>query len=368
MVSPAWAVDITLDLNGFANAAGGTVHGVKLPRQIPLPADAPMVVLPGLEAGETYQVDFYHNAGRGSSDFSFTINAAGTGVAKVSRGGEKHKMVTGFRPGDTTLKLNTHQIIYNANAGQTGSYYVPGLIKPHTLKRDLGAQTWTVIPGTYSVDNLYNSGRGNEDFKFLVSSTGRVRSSDFSYSVDKKRSLKMNSREYAIFRKSEVSPRVVTVRFHIESSSPVNYHTTHTASKTTRKGNIIDVEMPITVGCGGLNIWSFEKVRVAESDYIQPDGKLSARTETINDFHFVPWLRYDMKRGFYFATSLEPPKGKPGKVKFAKTVRATAEGNFDDDGPPLKVTVTATIIDPPKPTTRPTTQPTTQPSTQPAAR
>lgn len=358
LVSPAWAVDITLDFNGFANAVGGRVHdGANLAEPITLPAEEPTVVLPGLEAGETYHVDFFHNSGRDGSDFSFTISASGMGVATVTKGGGRHKMLTGFRPGDTTLTLNTHEIVYNANAGQTGSYFVLGVVKAYTLKADLGPQTWTVIPGTYDVDNLYNSGVGNEDFRFQVSSTGRVRAMEFTWGVDKKHWQKMYAGEYATFRKNEVHPRVATVRFRIEASGPVNYHPTHVASKPTKKDNIIEVEMPMTVGCGGLNVWSFGNSRIIEADFIRPNGEPWTGYGTENDFRFSPWLRYDMKRGFYFATSLKPPKGKP-----VKTVSATAEGNYDDDGGPLKVTVTATIIDPPKPTTQPTTQPSTQPS------
>lgn len=348
MARAAMGVDITLDLDGFANMSGGRVHGRSLTEPIVLPPEESQVALAGLEAGQTYQIDFLHNTGPGSSDFSITINDEGTGVARVTKGGGRHKMVTGFRPGDRILKLSTHDILYNANAGQTGKYFIAGLIKDHSLAADLGPQTWTVIPGTYHVDNLYNSGRGNEDYRFQVSSTGKVRPVQFQWSIDEDRVLDLYAGEYATFNKDEVHPRVATVQFRIEASSKINYHATHAASKPTQDGAVIVVDMPMTVGSGGLNIWSFGHNRIVASDFVQPNGKTWTGHETENDFHFVPWLRYDMARGFYFVTS-----DAPGQPAIIKTVSATAEGNYDGDGDALTVTITATILDPPEATTQP---------------
>ena len=76
----ALAVTVTLDLNGFPNVTSGQAYGPGVDKPIPLPAGKEKIDLPNLTAGGIYQVDFFHNSGEDGSDFSFTINAAGTGV------------------------------------------------------------------------------------------------------------------------------------------------------------------------------------------------------------------------------------------------------------------------------------------------
>src|SRR5438034_699364 len=83
---------ITIDMNGFPNRTRGQVTGPGIDTPIELKAGEEKVVLEKLQPGATYGVDFFHNSGEDSSDFTITINAAGTGVEAVSLGGEKYTM------------------------------------------------------------------------------------------------------------------------------------------------------------------------------------------------------------------------------------------------------------------------------------
>src|ERR1041385_2836684 len=107
--SLATAVTITLDKNGFADLAGGQITGTGLGSPVPLGTDASAVSFTAV-AGGSYSVDFFHNSGTSGSDFAFTINGAGTGIASVTTGGyggNSQNIVTGFTPGNTTLTLNS---------------------------------------------------------------------------------------------------------------------------------------------------------------------------------------------------------------------------------------------------------------------
>lgn len=320
LAGSASAATITLDLNGFPNESNGQVSGPGLDDPIPLPADKQQIELPNLGAGSAYQVDFFHNSGENGSDFLFTINAAGTGVEKVQPAAKKFMMVKDFRRGLTTLKLNTHTVIYNANSGQTGQYYIHGLLGSGAIKPNKGPIKLVAAPGVYRVDNLYNSGLGNEDFNFIVGSSGKT-------------SAGLNGGEYAEFSGSSVSPRSANVHFQITSSSPVAYHGTQNVFNATNVGNVYDLDMTMTIGSSGLNIWSFGRSKVTSSDIMAADGKPLKDSEGINDFHFCPRLRYNSKKGFFFETT----QGS------SDTVKASVVGSSDDGATGLEVTVTATI-------------------------
>ena len=318
VTSNASAVTVVLDLNGFPNITGGQVYGAGLKEPIALTAGKQRIELPALQAGSTYQVDFFHNSGENSSDFAFTVNAAGTGVETVAPAAKKFTIVKDFKPGSATLKLNTHTITYNANSGQTGTYYIHGLLAP--IQGDKGPIKLAAMPGLYRVDNLYNSGQGNEDFSFIVDSDGKT-------------SATGGNKEYAEFSGSTVSPRSVKVHFQIWPSSPIAYHGTQKVLNAKSANNVYELDMLMTVGSSGLNIWSFGRSKVLKSDVVAPDGKPLQDKTGVNDFHFYPRLRYDSKKGFFFESTVGP----------SGTSGAEVTGSFDDGKTDLQVTVDATI-------------------------
>ena len=79
-------LDVTLDKNGHASLSGGQVTGPGLAAPIPITTDTNPVVLAGLQSNGTYWIDFFQNSGLGGSDFSFTVNADGTGIVSVGPG------------------------------------------------------------------------------------------------------------------------------------------------------------------------------------------------------------------------------------------------------------------------------------------
>ena len=101
----------------------------------------------------------------------------------------------------------------------------------------------------------------------------------------------------------------------------------------TSAGNVYDLDMIMTVGSSGLNIWSFGRSKVLRSNVVAPDGKPLKDAEGVNDFHFCPRLRYDSKKGFFFATIDGP----------SDTATAEVGGRSDDGASTLEVTATATI-------------------------
>ena len=331
----ALAGTVTLDMNGFPNIAGGQVTGAGLEKAILLPAKQAQVVLEGLQGNSTYQVDFFHNAGEGSSDFSFTTNADGTGVASVTKGGSQHEMIDAFVADQPVLKLKTFPVVYNANEGQTGVYFIQGLAEAYKLEAGKGAQTLTAIPGRYSVDNLYNAGSGNEDFVFLADDTGKVSAVESTYQIAKNLLKTRNGDEYAEYQDNAVSPRVAKVRLRIEASGAVNWHPTHRQQQVTGEAGTYEMELSQTVGSGGLNIWSFGKWEVTGGDAVLPDGQPAMGTKGENDYHFYPILRYDLaKKAFYFETLHGPDTSVIGEAK----------GFYDGNENPLSIKITATII------------------------
>jgi len=207
------ATDITLDFNGFTDLAGGFISGPGFSHITFSPLGPAPLLITNVSAGGSYSVDFFHNSGAGGSDFSFTINGAGTGVASVGLGGGEHTMVTGFTPGDTTVTLNSHTITYNANGGQKGNYYLYGLIPAHSLGQNSPPQTKVAIPGWVAVDNLYNTGLNNEDYLFTVRSDGTV--SAYTNAP--------HHAEFATFDGANVNPRSILVHYSVQSSTNLSF-------------------------------------------------------------------------------------------------------------------------------------------------
>lgn len=337
---PLLAGTITLDMNGFANLAGGQVTGPGLEQPIKMEPKADKVVLANLQADQTYGVDFFHNSGKQSSDFLFTMNAAGTGVESVKFAEGIDTLLDGFTAGQNVLKLKTHKVVFNANSGLTSVYFIQGAIQPYALAADKGPQELTLVPGYYAVDNLNNTGGGNEDFAFFVDAKGQAGPIDSAYPISKDEMRVRDANEYATFEKNAVSPRATKVKIHIEASVPVNFHPTGKIGEVTRNEGVMDFEMTMTVGAGGLNVWSFGKYEVTGGDVTLFDGKPAMGVKGENDYHFYPVLRYDLKKqAFYFETLHGPDI----------TVVGEAKGFIDGNVDPLTVKVTATIVPEPKP-------------------
>lgn len=333
--SAALAGAITLDMNGFPNIAGGQVTGPGLDKPIPMPPKQQQVTLDGLQAGATYGVDFFHNSGPLSSDFLFTMNDAGTGVAKVTPMEPTFTLIDGFQANAATLKMKTFPVVFNANKGQTGVYFIQGLSVAYQAPADGLPQKYTAMPGYYPVDMLYNTGGGNEDFAFVVNDKGEVGAVESTLVIGKDETRKKDANEYAVFEKNEVQPRFVKVHYHIEASDPVNFFGSHKVGEVTANGAVYDFDMPQTIGSGGVNVWSFGKYEVTGGDASLWNGKPTVGVKGDNDYHFVPVLRYDLeKKVFYFETN----HGKD------TTVKGEAKGFFDGNEKELTVKVTATIV------------------------
>ncbi len=333
-VLPVLAGTVTLDMNGFQNLAGGQITGPGLDTPIKMEPKAPTITLQNLQAGATYGVDFFHNTGAMSSDFQFTMNAAGTGVQAVRCAEGIDTLFDGFTPDTATLKLQTFKIVYNANSGQTGVYFIQGLVEAYKLAADKGPQELLAIPGTYPVDNLCNTGGGNEDFAFFVDAKGQAGPVDSVYPIRKDEMRTRDANEYATFAKHEIRPRTCTVTFRLEASAPVNFFGTHKLGEITANGNVYEFASKMTVGAGGLNVWSFGKHEVTGGDATLPDGTSTVGTKSENDYHFYPVLRYDLTRQAFYFETLHGPDA---------TVTGAATGFFDGNENPLTVKVTATI-------------------------
>jgi hypothetical protein len=346
-------VTITLDKNGFADLAGGQITGTGLGSPVPLGTTTSPVSFTAV-AGGTYSVDFFHNSGAGGSDFSLTINGAGTGVATVGLGGGEHTMVTGFTAGDTTLTLNSHVITYNANGGQKGNYYINGLIPAHSLGINSPPQTKTTIPGWLAVDNLYNTGLNNEDYLFTAKSDGTV--SAYTNTP--------HHAEFATFSGSTANPRFITVHYYVSASTnlsfvftefnglpaPFNLSSTILPSGTLRY--IYQFDMVQTIGNEGQLFPDFGSNTVVGGNAMEPTGfgfsifdvgPPQLGTTRVNDYQFRPRLRFTndlsapfTKDGFYFWNT----------NGFGPSVNAFVVGFKDGNTIPLTIAVDAAIPEP----------------------
>lgn len=321
--SAGFAADITLDLAGFPNKTGGQVTGTDLEKPIPTEPNKQSIKLNNLKPGGTYSVDFFHNSGVKGADFTFVVNPAGTGIESITPVSSEVKIFKGFKPGDSTITLVTFPIIYNANSGQVGGFFVHGLCDQ--LPAESGPQTFKALPGRYTVDNLTNHAAGTEDFAFMVGNDGKPEPVD-------------GSAEYLTFDGNKINIRATNVRFKIEASNPINYHPTHKPVNPPEPGtqdNVYEMDILTPVGGAGVNVWTFGNNKVEAGTALKPDGTKFLGTESGNDFVFAPRLRYSEADGFYFETT----EGK------SKSVWAESLGTNDDAVSALKVKVTATIQD-----------------------
>lgn len=337
LTSPAFAGPITIDMNGFPCMAGGHVNGTGLAAPIKIEPGQAKLVLDGLKPGGTYAIDFFHNSGENSSDFQFTLNAKGDGVESVTLGGGKHTMVTGFKPGDATLVLNTREIIFNANGAQTGPYYIQGLLAIHSLPPNLGPQKFKAIPGYYYVDVLYGSGGGTEDYSFTVDSAGNTSpGTTDSFNENREPQPGLDPREPATFAGNTVSPRAALVHFKIVAPNPQNFHVYAAATPAKTDGAITEFDEVMGIGATTVLFWSFGPNTVVRSNIITGFNKPLVWTKSENDMVFAPRLRYDLKKNqYYFETTKGP----------SDTALAEVSGTEDDKVTPLVgVEITATII------------------------
>lgn len=314
-------VDVIIDKNGFPNAKGGQVTGPGLAAPIPLGRNDSPVLLSNLLPGATYKVDIGHNGINGGSDFTFTVDALGNGVASVSLSDGGQIMVVGFSPGSTSLKLNTHEIVYNANSGQTGRYFLLGS-HLSALGMNTGPITAKVLPGVVPVDNTYFTGGKNEDYSFFVDSNGQT-------------SAFVGYEEYATFSGSSVSPRAVKVHYHVEASGNLpNIKNAYLQPMFNfiQLGSTYDFDMMMTIGNAGVCFSDFGSYTIDGGNAIKPDGTPWLGTTGTNDYYFLPRLRFDTMTGFSWNGS------------GATVATGSASGFRDGNTLPLSVTVTATIV------------------------
>ena len=336
----AHAVDITLNMNGFPNLSNGQVTGTGIVTPIPLPANAATVNLPGLVAGGSYGVDFFHNSGLTGSDFGFTVNGAGTGVDTVSNNGHgfgPYQMVTGFTSGATTLVLDANNVTYNVGGKMTGPYWMPGYL-PNAAPA--GPVTVRAIAGDASVDHLYNQDLGNEDWMLRFDDAGQAFASSGSSGPA---GNPIPHSEYASFSASGVEVRAKTAHYTYQASAPVfapvgHAYATSNVVSTATSGSF---DMDATIGSAGFNLWSMNGYTVVASNIVKSDGTPLQGTVAAGDFIFTPLLRYDglpgPGDGFYF----QAPLGGKEYIAFATIVGLNELG-----GQPVTVTFTAAIPEP----------------------
>ena len=352
--------DVVVDYNGFPNLSHGQVGGMGLAadggggfgyfhldpnvasESIPLYSPG----TPGLMPSQSYSVDFFHNSGAAGSDFGFTMDGAGTGVASVTtsgHGGGPHQMVTGFTAGNTTLLLNAHNISYNVGGKMTGSYWVQGYTGAHVTPTSVPL-TLRAIPGENSVDHLYTMGAGNEDWSFAVDGTGQTSAGSGASGPGPVGSPHQIPRsEYATFSGSSVELRTTTTNYAWEASdliySPVGHAYAQNNAVVTNTGGSVD--MDATVGSAGFNLWTMAGYTVLSSNILNPDGTPLAGTTGAGDFIFAPLLRYDglpgPGDGFYF----QAPGGGKEYIAYATIV-----GLNERTGQTVTVNFTAAIPEP----------------------
>ena len=338
--SIASALTVTLELNGFVSQ-GGSITGEGLDDPVAIPPTQQQIKLDNLQPGVTYRIDFFHNSGDDGSDFEFVINKAGTGIESVTLGGDRHTMVTDFKTGDTTLKLNTHKITFNPDKTQSGGFAIRGMTADDQPKNSPPVVA-KLIPGRYVVDN-FGGPPGANEYEFMVDAKGKATPIG-------------RADEYATFVGSTITPRVAKVHFKLVANGPIQYTGSHDITNvTTAPNHVTEFDMAVPVGGGGVTITTFGPAKIIAGNVIQHDGKALMGTESDNDVVFNPRVCYDSRRGFFFETVRGPT--------FA--VSAEAEGKMDDKATPLTVKMTASIYVPPKPTTRPATSPPAPPTTRP---
>jgi hypothetical protein len=326
--TPAFAADVLLQKNGFADLFGGQITGTGA-YFMSLGTTAADVNLTGLTAPGTYSVDFFHNSGSNDSNFTFGIDAAGniTTIGTNGNGAGSYTVATGV--GTQTLSLNVHPFTYNANGGQTGQFYLQGLINSQVG----GPASFNVVPGQVVVDNLYNTGGGNEDFSFAVDSDGNAvipngTSGPVSHPIP--------WGEYAtVNNDGEIDVNHKIAHFVIEASAPINFIVHQAMSNFTAVGTTYEFDLDLTIGNGGVNIYSFGTHTITGGNAIRPDGTPYVGQVSGNDYQFLPQLRYDGTE-YYFENGDDAGNKATGQ----------AVGFFDGDTNPLTVNVAAYLPEP----------------------
>lgn len=330
-VNQVQAVDILFQKNGFADLSSGQVTGTGIGAQS-IGSNATDVLLTGLVAGGSYSVDFFHNSGALSSDFGFTLDGGGN-IATIGLGGGAYTMATGV--GSTTLGLNTFSVTYNANQGQTGNYFINGIL-PASGNNSL-PQTVTLVPGLKIVDNLYNTGGGNEDYRFIVDSSGNavipagVGGGPTAIPLS----------EYASASGATVNINHIIAHYTVVASAPITINLYQPSlAPIVVNGTTYDFDIDLTVGNAGFFISSFGAYTIDGGNAVHQDGVLwtdPSHNTGGNDYPFLPMLRYDASYAngydYYFVN------GTGGKV-----ATGSATGFFDGNVTPLSVSVTATLI------------------------
>lgn len=314
----ASAQSVTIMLNGYPNFGGGRVSGPGL-QPVPIPEGADKVVVTGIAKSQTYRVSL-----GGGNSFDFSVTENGNGVAYVTPVNSEYEVVKEFRSGSNSLVLNSRRITLNANSGQTGGYYAPGLIRVHSLKPNSGPLDVMAVPGTYRIDNFQ---AGNEDYSFVVDDRGLVGPGDEA------------AEEFAEFDGNSVLPRSAIVRFEIQANGIMGQIIPSYPEVSKNYDNetfkyVFDVRM--VIGSAGVNVAPFGKNMIEDSNAVKPDGTPYKGHESKNDLLFFPRLRYDAEKGFYFVTV--------GGT--SRSVYAEASGVYDGTENQVKARITATIIEP----------------------
>ena len=334
--APLHAATVTLDPNGFnfqfiAIGGAGQVTGPGISAQ-PIVVGSSPQNFTGLLPGSTYFADFFHN---GDSDFSFTLDGSGN-ISAIGLGGGVHQMATGI--GGTTLTLNTVTATYNANAvvgksGQSGVYYINGTESVSAgfgRGQNSAPNTRLWMPGTYSADNLYNSGSGNEDFQFVVSDTGNIAPAP-AYST------------YAVSNGSSLDVRSTVAHFVIESDRALSFVgipyilPLHNFTGSSPAPGVFEYEfdMVMTVGNMGHYLADFNGYTVTGSNALLPNGSPLQGTTGGGDFAFSPRLAYNP-----VLDRLNFQNVYSQWIAFA-TITGTQDG-----GLPLNMTITAFLPEP----------------------
>jgi hypothetical protein len=339
----ARAADIFIDPNGFNyinvfGLGGGRVAGPGIPGGFQdFPDGSGIKTINNIQPNSAYSIDNFHTSGAGSGDFSFTTDALGN-IASIGLGGGVHTMATGV--GTATLTLNTHSVTYNANAiptvsGQTGIYYLYGLetVGDGFARGQNGPPvTKTMMPGTYTVDNLYNPGQFTEDFNFMVNSDGSV-------------ATVPGFEKYINPSGSNVNIASAVAHFEVVSSTPmpnifVSYWQPIFNAQVVQNGPAVweyEFDIVLTVGNAGVYMADFQngqpQIFIA-GDAVKGDNSPWLGTNAGGDVPWAPKLTHE-NNVFQFVTT-----GGPSISTFS-TIAGT-----NDSGNPMTVTITAWVPEP----------------------
>jgi hypothetical protein len=213
--------------------------------------------------------------------------------------------------------------------------------------------SYFAIPGGQRIDNRYNSGAGNEDFTYLVDSSGNA----FAAPGNGGGPTGIPNSEYATFSGNEVNIRTETVHYVLKSNAIVSVLKNQTALNSTgwipvTGGYQLEYDVNMPIGGSGVNVSSFGDFNVDASNMALPDGSSLQGVSGTNDFLFRPTLRYDGTSngtGYYW---LGPGPG------IDNIVSAEVTGFFDGGHTsPINLSIMAILpayVPPPVPAPEPT--------------